>query len=568
MGGGKEMNYCIYAVYDSGTVKYRYTHDIRIDEFFYSGNFTVERISPYMPIGYADYLLREICSESNFEKFLSRKNLKRSIMAKKKKIERYILQLGIRCYDTLEEGYYIDEDIERKIFNMVMGKALLLDEIKSLLPYGEKVIYDNLQILYVKGELEIQPSIKKYSYGYICQRCGSSEVFKYSCHRCRNECVYCEQCLIMGRALFCQPYILCPGNKSKNHYREIKLKIPVKLTDAQKNASEDVLNFIRGTEREALVWAACGAGKTEVVFDGIREALAWGNKVLYAVPRRDVVIELSERFKRAFPEERIAILYGGSEKESADFTIATTHQVLRYYKEFDLVILDEVDAFPYNGSDMLEMAVRRSMKKDGKLLYMTATPTKHLYQAYKKGKMKGILIPARHHGHPLPVPHFIKANISENAEKLPESVCNFLRESIKLNRRVIVFVPTVSLSIKIAKILKDAGINADYIYSKDIKRDLKREMFYSGRLSVIVSTTVMERGITVEGVQVVVLFADYNSVFDERTLVQMAGRVGRTESYYTGDVLFVSRTITEEMNVAVEMIEYMNLVARKKGYLM
>ncbi|SHE61059.1 competence protein ComFA [Caldanaerobius fijiensis DSM 17918] len=560
------MKYAIYAAYDGDTVEYRYTHDIRVDEAFYSGKFTVERISPYMPIGYADYLLREICSKPGFVLRFLKKAVRQEVRDRAMRIKRRVEELKISCIDVSGSGYWIDEGIQGEILGVVKGKALLLDEIKSRLPYDEKTLCDNLQVLHLKGELDIIPSIRMCSDGYTCQRCGSHEVFKYSCQRCGNECVYCEECLIMGRTLFCQPYILCPGRNGSGVYREVKLDMPVRLTPAQISASEEVRRFIEGTDREALVWAACGAGKTEVTFDGIREALSWGNKVLYAVPRRDVVIELSQRFKKAFPDEKIAVLYGGSEKTSSDFTIATTHQVMRYYEEFDLVILDEVDAFPYDGNDMLEMAVRRSMKRDGKLLYMTATPPVGLYRAYKRGKIKGILIPARHHGHPLPVPTILKANIDENMSALPKSICSFLEKCVKLNKRVIVFVPTVNLSIKIAEIIKNMGIDADYVYSKDPKRDVKRKRFYNGQLPVIVATTVMERGITVEGVQVIVLFADYNNVFDERTLVQMAGRVGRTESCSTGDVLFVSRTITEEMSTAIEMIEHMNRVAIKKGY--
>ncbi|WP_051585832.1 DEAD/DEAH box helicase family protein [Caldanaerobius polysaccharolyticus] len=561
------MNYAIYAACVGDTVEYRYTHDIRVDRSFYPPDCKLVQISLYMPLGYAEYLCREVCSDSKISLRRWFKNpVENIIRDKKEKIRKRIEKMGLRTCQLDQKGYFIDEKLQDEILRKVRGKALLLDEVKSLLGCEEKALLDNLQILFLGGKLEIMPSIRIQENGYICQRCGCKGAIRHRCEKCENECAYCDQCLIMGRALLCQPYILCPGEQKLGSHRDVQLIMPVKLTPAQQHASDEVKEFIRGTEKKALVWAACGAGKTEVTFEGIKEALEWGNRVLYAVPRRDVVIEISERFKRAFPGEKIAVLYGGSGKSTADFTVATTHQVLRYYREFDLVILDEVDAFPYDGNDMLEMAVKRSMKQDAKLLYMTATPPRHLYRDYKRKKIKGILIPARHHGHPLPVPTILRSNINEDINILPEDIYKFIEKCVKLNRRLIIFVPTVNLSKKVADAVKIIGIDADCIYSKDPERDEKRRKFYTGQLPVIVSTTVLERGITVEGVQVMVLFADDNSVFDERTLVQMAGRVGRTEGCPSGEVLFVARNITREMETAVEMINHMNEIARRKGY--
>lgn len=45
--------------------------------------------------------------------------------------------------------------------------------------------------------------------------------------------------------------------------------------------------------------------------------------------------------------------------------IATTHQLLKFYHAFDLLIVDEVDAFPYVDNSMLYYAVKNSVKYDG-----------------------------------------------------------------------------------------------------------------------------------------------------------------------------------------------------------
>ena len=40
--------------------------------------------------------------------------------------------------------------------------------------------------------------------------------------------------------------------------------------------------------------------------------------------------------------------------------MSTTHQVMRFYSSFGLVILDEIDAYPYNTSPMLQAGIMRA----------------------------------------------------------------------------------------------------------------------------------------------------------------------------------------------------------------
>ncbi|WP_338135944.1 hypothetical protein [Paenibacillus thiaminolyticus] len=85
-----------------------------------------------------------------------------------------------------------------------------------------------------------------------------------------------------------------------------------------------------------------------MVFPLIEDALLHGGRALVATPRRDVVLELKPRIEKAFPAERVVTLYGGSPERWGEgrITLATTHQLLRFDRAFDLVIIDELDALP------------------------------------------------------------------------------------------------------------------------------------------------------------------------------------------------------------------------------
>ena len=77
-------------------------------------------------------------------------------------------------------------------------------------------------------------------------------------------------------------------------------------------------------------------------------------KVCFAIARRQVVLELQQRLQEIFSHaEVIAVCGGHTQVTDGDLIICTTHQLYRYYQAFDLLILDEPDAFPFRGDPVL-----------------------------------------------------------------------------------------------------------------------------------------------------------------------------------------------------------------------
>ncbi|MDF4766650.1 ATP-dependent helicase ComFA, partial [Vibrio parahaemolyticus] len=202
-----------------------------------------------------------------------------------------------------------------------------------------------------KGEVIcVQGVIKKVS-KYICQRCGNIEqrlFASFLCKRCSKVCTYCRKCITMGRVSECA--VLVRGIHERKGERELhSLQWKGSLSLGQELAAQGVIEAIKQKE-SFFIWAVCGAGKTEMLFYGIEEALQKGERVCIATPRTDVVLELVPRLQEVFPSINVAALYGGSvdrEKDAA-LVVATTHQLLRYYRAFHVMIVDEIDAFPYH----------------------------------------------------------------------------------------------------------------------------------------------------------------------------------------------------------------------------
>lgn len=451
-----------------------------------------------------------------------------------------------------------------ELLSFLAGRQLLLDE----LPFS----LEQIQAHYEHGYVSYQKGIVQTDRGCRCIRCGNdaSHLFaSFFCARCETVCTYCRKCVTMGRVSECTPLVVSNVPPERVVYSH-PLAWTGTLSNAQQQAAHAVVQAIE-QRAELLVWAVCGAGKTEVLFPSIQRALELGDRVCLATPRTDVVLELAPRLKQAFPSVSIIALYGGSEdrKKEASLVITTTHQLLRYYRAFDVMIIDEVDAFPYSVEPMLAYAAEKARKKPSALIYLTATPNENWQREMKQGKRTAVMIPARYHGYPLPVPTFEWCgNWRKKVTRgmLPTNVLAWVKKRLQEKKQAFLFVPHVELLEKVAAILQRLDHRIVGVHAEDKARKEKVQSFRDGNIPLLATTTILERGVTVPNIDVAVLGAE-DDVFTEGALVQIAGRVGRSAQYPDGDVRFFHFGKTKAMVKAKRHICDMNDEARKRGLL-
>lgn len=374
---------------------------------------------------------------------------------------------------------------------------------------------------------------------FICPVCGNSDP-KFVGMRLGKP--YCRKCIsFIGKEAAPKPPTPL----------KVVFSLPYSLSEEQEKLSQRIIsNFKQGID--TLVYAVCGSGKTEISYGVIAYAMEMGMSVGFALPRRDVVIELQSRLASAFPKNRIVAVYGGHSDELAgDCLILTTHQLYRYPKYFDLLVMDEIDAFPFKGSDVLLAMFTRALK--GHCLMMSATPSKQVVSLFKTKGHEMLTLHTRFHKHPIPVP-VIK--IIHNPAKTLFLIVK-LREFRKTKKPCFVFVPTIgeceSLFARISLFVP----NGNYVSSKREHRSRIIERFKNGGYSYLVTTAVLERGITVKDLQVVV-FDAHSLIYDTASLIQIAGRAGRKFDAPTGEVVFIADKETRFMAAAKKEIEYCN----------
>lgn len=374
---------------------------------------------------------------------------------------------------------------------------------------------------------------------FVCPRCGNKDPAFLGR---KNGKIYCRRCIgFAGEEAKAEP----------EAPKIVKLDLKYSLSPEQDRLSKQIVfNFKAGID--TLVYAVCGSGKTEISYGVIGYAMSRGLKVGFALPRRDVVIELLFRLRAAFPENKIVAVYGQHASAlTGDCVLLTTHQLYRYPKYFDLLVMDEIDAFPFKGDQTLVAFFKRALR--GNCVMMSATPSKAIIQEFKKPGHAILTLRTRYHKKPIPVP---KTQIWFGPLKYWKLIRK-LREYGRKGKPCLVFVPSVSLSKQVYGVVRLFAPKGNYVSSKRQGRETIIDRFKKGEYRYLITTAVLERGVTVRNLQVIVFGAD-DKIYDAAALIQIAGRVGRKADAPTGEVLFLASMTTKGMTDAIKEIQYCN----------
>ncbi len=364
-----------------------------------------------------------------------------------------------------------------------------------------------------------------------CPRCGNSDeryFFK------RNGQIICRKCI-----------------QYSSHQKMIQNKLPhsvnyvleFELSSRQKEISQALLNnYLEG--KNSLVLAVCGSGKTEITFHIIQYVLNNHQRVCFTIPRKSLCVELYDRFTQCFSSIDIGLIYGGVCRHSeAPFIICTTHQLYRFVEDpFDLVLIDEADAFPFYGDEVLGGIFNQTAKQ---YIKMSATLTsKDIHNE------EILIMNRRYHNHDLPIP------IIKHRPQIMWKLYLHQFISHNKNKPLLLYVPQIKdvayYESYFSRFYKVKGVSSSTQNINDYLELLKNK-----QLDFIITTTILERGITIEDVQVIVVNSAH-SIFDERCLMQICGRVGRKPNHPSGTIIFLDATSSKEMKQCIKTIIHLN----------
>ena len=372
-----------------------------------------------------------------------------------------------------------------------------------------------------------------------CPRCGNTDIDLFYQG---SKGWYCRACIKFSRVLLSET-----RQENWDDYPadlDSEYRLNFELTDHQKIISRQICKQMK--EKDVLVWAVTGAGKTELCMEFIQQCLNQKKRVAIVIARRQVVLELAERFRQAFQCKVIPVCEGYTRDVDGDLLIMTAHQCYRFFeKKFDHIIVDEPDAFPYDGNPVLQGIVRNSCK--GTMLYLSATPDSKLLE-----NCHVLQLFSRPHGCNLPVPVSVYCLPVFSYFYVFCWVFNRVKQGIPF----LIFVPTIKDAHRMTVFLK-CRFNVKCCTSKTKDKDGIITKMKQKKISGMICTTILERGVTFEGIDVCVWNADHLT-FSSASLIQIAGRVGRKASRPDGDCLFLCFSRSRKVDESIQMINYAN----------
>ncbi|MFR7397844.1 MAG: DEAD/DEAH box helicase [Streptococcus constellatus] len=425
-------------------------------------------------------------------------------------------------------------------------------------------LQDCLGRMFTKAQLpaELQlyaqtlPAMKEEKGKLCCNRCG--QAVDKERHQLPIGAYYCRSCLILGRVRSDEELYYFPQEEFP---KADVLKWQGTLTEFQAKVSQRLVEAV-AKRKDSLVHAVTGAGKTEMIYQVVAQVIDQGGAVCLASPRIDVCLELYRRLKIDFACD-ISLLHGESEAYfHSPLVIATTHQLLKFYRAFDLLIVDEVDAFPYVDNPMLYHAVHQAVKEQGTKIFLTATSTDELDKRVSKGELSRLSLPRRFHGNPLIVPQKVwLENFQKylNQKKLVPKLEQFVKKQRKTGFPLLIFASEIKRGQEFAEVLQNNFPNekVGFVASTTENRLDVVEKFRRKEITILISTTILERGVTFPCVDVFVVEANHR-LFSRSALVQIADRVGRSMERPTGELIFFHDGTTMAIEKAIKEIREMN----------
>lgn len=399
------------------------------------------------------------------------------------------------------------------------------------------------------------PSMRKEKEQLVCQRCGSKVEEEW---HLPVGAFYCRECLIMKRVRNDEPLYYFP---QEDFPRQDVLKWCGQLTPFQEQVSLGLLQAVDKKE-PSLVHAVTGAGKTEMIYQVVAKVINRGGAVCLASPRIDVCLELYKRLQSDFTC-KISLLHGESEPYfRTPLVVATTHQLLKFYQAFDLLIVDEVDAFPYVDNPILYHAVNNCVKESGLKIFLTATSTDELDKKVKQGELKRLSLPRRFHGNPLVIPKPVwLSDFDKHLQKnrLVPKLRRYIEKQRETAYPLLIFASEIEKGERLKEILQRDFPNEKIGFVSSVTEDRLQQVqaFLDRELTILISTTILERGVTFPCVDVFVVEANHQ-LFTKSSLIQIGGRVGRSMDRPTGQLIFFHDGINRSIKKAIKEVKEMN----------
>ncbi len=225
----------------------------------------------------------------------------------------------------------------------------------------------------------------------------------------------------------------------------------IRLSEHQSQAIEQIIS---SSQLFHYLYGVTGSGKSEVFFRVAEHVIAQGRQVIYLVPEITLTYQLFEAMELRFGE-RVAVLHSGLtgsrrlkewrriQRGEVDIVIGARSAVFAPCPDLGLIIVDEEHEQTYKAGNTpryhaRQVAQRRAMMNEAKLLMGSATPSLESYHQMAEGSVLQHILPARVSGGKEPVIQIV--DMLREKEMLSRELFRQMRATLERGNQIILFL--------------------------------------------------------------------------------------------------------------------------------
>lgn len=287
----------------------------------------------------------------------------------------------------------------------------------------------------------------------------------------------------------------------------------------------------------------------------ISEACIKKEKILYITNEAESDIDILK-----FLNENINYsIYKGETKVNSNFIISNYYHARRLRYKFDLIIYNDIRSYPEINSfeimDILDLLI----KSDGRILYLGVEGI--LRQS------KDMVVPVRDCRIPMFEPKIITTRVDITRD-IPFVIFEYLKWSLRYGRKVIIYTPDADKTKSVYDYMvnyMDKLTKNIFRYTEIDKIDIVKG-FAKSTKAILITDDFKELGINLKDCDIMVFFAD-DIIFNYKKLLFLSCKGFRYPNKYIGEVIFLSKDETDEMDKTRDLIRRFNREAWEKGLL-
>ncbi|GAA0121305.1 MAG: hypothetical protein KID00_14310 [Clostridium argentinense] len=333
------------------------------------------------------------------------------------------------------------------------------------------------------------------------------------------------------------------------------MAINVNMFRGKEEVSQDILKYCQ-SKHDRLNVISYFYNTATIFLTTIFYYLNNNKSIVYITNEDENKIEILNYINK----EKYIYLKDSSQEVNDRMIVCSYNRALYLEDTYDLVIFDDLGYMPLQDKKSIERLLIKLCDDSGIAISYS------IESVFLKDD--NIYFPMNKNKTPLIEPRVITTRIDIN-EDLPLAAYEYLNWAIFLNRRTIIYVPD---KVKVLNIygymdrLKEKLTENIYYYIRDKKDRTYIKKFLLSDNGILITDDYDEFYEHLNNLNVMVFFAD-DKIYDYKTLVYITSKVERAESLDRGEVIFLCKEETEEIDKAKSIMRELNRKAWEEGFL-